>query len=277
MGMAYGINNPNGQISLEDSMAILNHAYDHGIKFLDSAEAYGNAHKVIGEFHERNYPKRFSIITKLPNGSKEDIVKKVDRYIKELNVNQLDALLFHSFSSYKNCLEDFGALRTLREERKINNIGVSVYTNEELEEVIANEEVDIVQVPFNVLDNNNLRGEIFEKAKENGKTIHTRSALLQGVFFKDPRDSALAVKNLSKELLLLSTISKSYAVPMSKMALSYCLTQNTIDNVLIGVDSLHQLKDNILAQSYVLEPGLVEEINGIQVENLDFLNPSLWK
>lgn len=277
MGLPYGINNAKGQISLDDSLAILKYAFDNGIVTLDSAEAYGNAHQVIGAFHEKYPKKQFKVITKLPNQTNENIIEKVNGYLNELKVDQLYALLFHSFSSYTNGWENFHALRQFKLEGKIKKIGVSVYTNEEVEEVMNNEEIDIIQVPFNLLDNINLRGEVFEKARSKGKTIHTRSALLQGLFFKDINEQNENVQNLKGELVQLAYISKAHNIPISRLALSYCLYQNNIENVLIGVDTLDQLKDNIESVDYQLQSALVEEINSIEVKNLELLNPSLWK
>lgn len=277
MGLPYGINNTLGKISLNDSLEILDYAFENGIQILDSAEAYGNAHQVIGAFHEKYPSKQFQIITKLPNQLKADINKKVDHFLKELKVDQLHALLFHSFSSYKNNWDNFDALRKLKSENKIKNIGVSVYTNDEIEEVIINEEIDIIQVPFNLFDNKNLRGEILEKAKSNGKTIHTRSALLQGLFFKDVNTTNETVSRLRKELILLTEISKKHSVSIAELALGYCSNQNTIDNVLIGVDSIYHLKDNLESINTAIKPDIIDEINAIHVSNTNLLNPSLWK
>jgi aryl-alcohol dehydrogenase-like predicted oxidoreductase len=64
---------------------------------------------------------------------------------------------------------------------------------------------------------------------------------------------------------------------MEALALSYCIKQNNIDNVIIGVDSISQLNANIKAASYEVNEEAFECINNIDVENLDLLNPSLWK
>ncbi len=276
MGLPYGINNTSGKVSLDDSIDILEYAYDKGIEILDSAEAYGNAHQIIGLFHKKYPKKKFKIVTKLPNQLDANIVEKVDNYLNELKVKQLHALLFHSFSSYKSSSNKFDDLRRLKFDKKIKNIGVSVYTNAEIEEVILNEEIDIVQLPFNLFDNINLRGELLEKAKSKGKTIHTRSALLQGLFFKDANDQNETVRSLKNEFMILSDITKKQNVSISQLALSYCVQQNTIDNVLIGVDSINQLKDNIQSVNYKIKPQAINEINKIKVKNLELLNPSLW-
>jgi aryl-alcohol dehydrogenase-like predicted oxidoreductase len=277
MGLPYGINNTNGKGSLDDSLEILGHAFDNGIRILDSAEAYGNAHEIIGIFHNKYPDKIFKVITKLPNRKNDDISAKVEVYLKELNVNQLETLMFHSYDSYQNNIENFNILNKLKLEKKIKSIGVSVYTNDEIEKVILNDDIDIIQLPFNLFDNTNLRSEILMKAKSKGKIIHTRSALLQGLFFKDLNDRNKIVKKLKKELALISEISRKENTSISALALSYCLLQKTIDNVLIGVDSLNQLKDNIKSIHYKITPQTIEHINTIKIKNLDLLNPSLWK
>ncbi len=276
-GLNYGINNTSGKVSLSDSLKILNCAYENGIKILDSAEAYGNAHEVIGKFHSKNPEKIFKVITKLPNQINDNIAKKVDGYLKELNINQIDTLMFHSYKSYNNNIKNLGIFNRLKSEKKIKKLGVSVYTNDEIKKIILNNDIDVIQLPFNLFDNVNLRDDILQKAKIKGKIIHTRSALLQGLFFKDKNDSNETVQNLKSELNLLYDISKRDNVSISELALSYCLKQKTIDNVLIGVDSTDQLIDNIKAVKYNLKQKTINSINSIKVQNTDLLNPSLWK
>jgi aryl-alcohol dehydrogenase-like predicted oxidoreductase len=277
MGLSYGINNTEGKISLDDSIEILNHAHENGIEVLDSAEAYGNAHHVIGSFH-KNYPeKKFKVITKLPNRIETDILEKVSSYLQELQVDNLHALLFHSYSSYEHSLNKFNILNGLKLEGKIEKLGVSVYTKQEIEQVILDDNIEIIQIPFNLLDNNSLRGELLEKAKSHGKTIHTRSALLQGLFFKDSNEDSKTVQSLRNELIILKGIARKHNISMATLALSYCLYQNNIDNVLIGIDSINQLKDNIQAVKYQASEALVKEISAIKVNDVNLLNPSLWK
>lgn len=277
MGLPYGINNTMGKVSLENSIEILEYAFEHGIETLDTAEAYGNAHEVIGVFHGKNPSKTFNVITKLPNQINSNIAEKVNDYLEDLKVSQLDTLMFHSFSSYQNNIEKFDVLNTLKSDKKIKNLGVSVYTNNEIEQVLLNDNVDVIQLPFNIFDNVNLRHEVLQKIKAKGKTVHTRSALLQGLFFKDSNDQNNIVQELKSELILLSEISKKDNASISELALSYCLQQDHIDNVLIGVDSLNQLIDNIKSVNYKIDSKTVDKINTIKVQNLDLLNPSLWK
>ena len=81
---------------------------------------------------------------------------------------------------------------------------------------------------------------------------------------------------LKKELLLLKNLTVKYKCSMQELALSYCLHQKEIDNVLIGVDSSEQLVNNITAAKFKIDVDLIKEINKIKVENVDLINPSLW-
>ena len=115
-----------------------------------------------------------------------------------------------------------------------------------------------------------------KELKAKGKIIHTRSAFLQGLFFKDVSDSNGIVQKLKKELSAIKEIAKEADIPMSDLSLSYCLQQKNIDNVLIGVDSVNQLMENYKALKCVISQEQMDKINAITVQNLDLLNPSLW-
>ncbi len=276
MGLDYGVNNTKGELSFETSCQILSKAFGMGINTLDTAEAYGKAHKVIGGFHKLYPDSTFNIITKIPHGDVIDIRDKVNTYLDELHVSFLDVLMFHSFESYLNNKECISILNELKKEGIINHIGVSVYTNQQIEILLSDDSITVVQMPFNLLDNASLRGEVMEALKRKGKIIHTRSAFLQGLFFKENFDNTIA-QQLSTELIAIKNLAKLENINVSSLALSYCLNNQLIDEVLIGVDSPEQLIDNLNALNYNLNQDLIDKINSIKVKDLDLLNPSLWK
>ncbi len=271
-GLNYGINNAQGKPEKENVFQILSYAYERGIRYLDTAELYGNAHDLIGEFHKLYPAKKFEIITKFPHEFESSLDDKIYTYLDQLAVSHLHAILFHSFDSYvKHRSELNGKIN------KVVKIGVSVYTNAQMEEVINDAIIDIIQLPFNLFDNKNLRGEFLKKAKEKNKIIHTRSACLQGLFFmKKDSPNKIRVK-LEKELDIISDISFKYSISIGSLALNYCLRQPQIDGVLIGVDSLAQLKENIEYAESNVSDEYMKEINAIRINDIELLNPSLWK
>ena len=85
------------------------------------------------------------------------------------------------------------------------------------------------------------------------------------------------VQKLHSELEILRQITLESSCSMEELALSYCIQQQFIDNVIIGVDSMYQLEANLKASSYTIGEESMNIINTIKVEDLDLLNPSLWK
>lgn len=275
-GLKYGINNSVGKPLKESVFDILLHAHENGIKYLDTAELYGNAHELIGEFH-RSYPeKKFKVITKFPHDFDDRSDDKIKNYLNQLNVDYLEAILFHSYDSYIYHLSHIANLVKLK-NKTIKLIGVSVYTNEQMNKVIDDTNIDIIQLPFNLFDNFNHRGELLKKAKLKNKIVHTRSVFLQGLFFMNKENPNKIRLKLEKELDLLSNISSRTGYSIGEIALKYCLGQQNIDGVLIGVDSLKQLKENILFSKSQINELIINEINTIKIENTELLNPTLWK
>ncbi len=274
-GLKYGINNSVGKPEKESVFDILSYAYENGIKYLDTAELYGNAHDLIGEFHKLHPTKKFKIITKFPHDFDVSLDNKIKSYLDQLNIDQLEAILFHSFDSYINHKSHLSNLIKFK-SKSVKYIGVSVYTNEQMNEVIDDTNIDIIQIPFNLFDNLNLRGDLLIKGKLKNKIIHTRSAFLQGLFFmKKDNTNPIRIK-LKKELDFIEEISSKSSIPISSIALNYCLMQNCIDGVLIGVDSLEQLKENIYFAENKIPNQYLDEINEIRINNIELLNPSSW-
>jgi uncharacterized protein len=277
MGLPYGVNNSVGKISFENSCQILAKAFDLGISTLDTAEAYGDAHRVIGEFHKANPKIKFDIITKIPHDIDDlKIEERIAKYCQELHVATLEVLMFHSFDSYQNNQHLLVMLNNLKSQGLIKNIGVSVYTNDQIESLLNDDLVSVVQMPFNLLDNESIRGELMQKLREKGKKIHTRSAFLQGLLFTDTYSNNAIAQQLSQQLLAIRTLANEENISIASLALGYCVAQKNIDQVLIGVDSIEHLIDNVKAADYQIRKDVTENINAIRVENVDLLNPSLW-
>ena len=275
-GLNYGINNTQGKPEKEKVFEILSNAYENGIRYLDTAELYGNAHDLIGEFHNFNPAKKFQIITKFPHDFEESLGRKINTYLNQLNVETLHAILFHSFDSYLKHKEQLRDIVKLKSD-KIKNLGVSVYTNAQMNEVLNDINIDIIQIPFNLFDNLNVKGKLLQKAKAKNKIIHTRSPFLQGLFFmKKDNPNNIRIK-LEHELDVINDISLKSSISIGSIALNYCLLQPTIDGVLIGVDSLEQLNENILCSNQNIPTKYLDQINNIKIDNVELLNPSMWK
>ena len=280
-GLNYGVNNNLGKVSEGSIRDILDLAFARGIQILDTAEAYGNSQERIGSYH-KNSDNRFDIVTKFHSAvdinSSFDIKERILEDINILGVEGLYGYMFHSFSDFDKYFNFFKeGLIELKSKGIIKKIGVSVYTNEELEKVIETKDIALVQLPYNLLDNDKLRGESIYKAKQKGIEVHTRSAFLQGLFFKPIDTFTGNLVNLKDELNKLNNLIESNQLNMASCALNYPISKKHIDKVLIGVDSLEQLEENINALNITNSPSVFKKIDQIKIKDKQLLNPSLWK
>ena len=208
-GLNYGINNSIGKLTEDQVFELLETAYELGIRTLDTAEAYGNAHSIISNFHKQS-KKRFNIISKYSSSNFDypiDLVERIQVHCSNFNVNSLEGYMFHSYDDFKmNINNDPNVLDNIKNSGLVKKIGVSVYSNDEIEDLLNFKNINLIQLPFNLFDNEYQRKEILEKAKKRNIEIHTRSVFLQGLFFKDINTLTNCLLPLKKNLSELSLI-----------------------------------------------------------------------
>jgi aryl-alcohol dehydrogenase-like predicted oxidoreductase len=274
-GLDYGINNSRGKPTPDVITGMFHKAYTSGIRTLDTADAYGNAQEMIGSFHQ-NHTIRFNVNTKFRNEPGKELRPAVARTIEQLHVGSVHTLFYHSFKDYSSYPGLRDELHKLRSEQMIGQIGVSIYTNSELETVCNDPVIDVIQLPFNLLDNINQRGRLLKKLKANKKIIQVRSLFLQGLFFKDISTLPTVLLPLKPYLEKLRNICSETGLSMEALCLQYANAQPDIDEIVIGVDNEQQLLNNIHFFHVPLDPDIQRVIDEIQVTETSLLYPFNW-
>ena len=148
-GLQYGVNSA-GRPSQDAVKGILEEAAKGGITTLDTSSAYGNSEEVLGECITLD--ENFKIVSKYPKGE-TPVGEMFHGSLKRLKVNQLYGYLLHHFEVYKNNPAVWDEFVALKESGKVQKIGFSLYTPEELEFILNNgSPFDLIQVPFNIFD-----------------------------------------------------------------------------------------------------------------------------
>lgn len=274
-GLPYGINNKDGKPQEEKIFEILKVAYTKGIRLLDTAEIYGNASDVIGRFHKKTNI-QFDVISKFKNTDDFLVDYWVEKQLIRLDCGSLYACMFHTYEDYLGNPKAVKQLINMQSMGLIQKIGVSAYSNKQFEDVLSDSTIQLIQLPFNLLDNENQRGSLMTLAKTKNVEIHTRSVFLQGLFFMNPENVPEKLKPLQRELNCLHDVSKNYNIPINQIALNYVIFNKKIDNIIIGVDSIEQLESNLEIINKPLPKEIIDIINRIKVINTELLNPSNW-
>lgn len=275
LGIPYGINNTTGKPDNSEAFKILQEAYVNGITLLDSAEAYGDSLKVISTYMRENKDQSFNIISKFI-GNDSSVEQNVRKSIAELGLGHFYAYMYHRFSDYSSA-KYRTELTKLRKEGVIQRIGVSLYSSEELETAIQDEEITLVQIPLNPFDCSAEKKRLLALAKKAGKEIHVRSIFLQGLFFKNPDYLSGNMIPLKPALKQFHQIAHHHRLTIMEACLNFALHQSTIDYVLVGVERAEQLKQNLSAVKDMFSQDIINAFESIKIVDTSLLNPSNWK
>lgn len=278
-GEDYGIANSTGQVSKEQAIEILNYAKSKGICYLDTASSYGASESVIGGYLKEN-PSSFKITSKLPplkqcdSGEIEQCLKQS---MERLRVKKLYGYLLHQFGDIKSNSDLWSNLVRLKASGKIEKIGISLYFPDELKFLLdRNIDFDILQVPYSVFDQR------FEKyfgiLKKKNIVVQVRSVFLQGLVFLGLADLPALFREVMPQLKRLQKLADDQEIPVEALALNFALLNPNIDQVLIGVDSLTQLKNNITSIGLINNVrDVLDQLKEIKIDQEEILMPNKWK
>ena len=247
LGLNYGISNKLGKPNAEAAMKLLNSALDNGITILDTAAAYGDSEKVIGD---SDLSEKFQIISKLPkigfNQSNFDTIVDISatNSLKNLKVDSLYAYLLHSVDDLiaheKQLWEQ---LEKLKSAKKTSKIGYSVYNPEQLEQVYDRFKPDIIQIPMNVLDREFEITGWLQRLKDDGIEVHVRSVFLQGLLLMSKEEQTAKFplyKNIWDEW---HKYLRENEITSLEACLSFISNNNLVDETVLGVNSEMELAE----------------------------------
>ena len=262
-GMNYGISNTTGEVSDFDFNETLNFCLENQVDVLDTARAYGKAESRIGSFSSKS---KFKIVTKIPHPI-TDIRKHFEESLKSLQVKRVYGLMLHRGENFLEDEKYFRELSKLRESGVATKIGGSFYDFKKLQEVVNRYPIDMVQVPFNILDQRLL--EYIDFFKEKDIEIHTRSAFLQGLFFLSDEEIKKNFTSAFEKVQELKKIAESKSIPWAEFLLSFCF-HSKIDYVVVGVQTKEQLAQNLNIHE------CSQDYSRFKIDDESVINPSLW-
>jgi len=250
-GLAYGITNTAGQVSEAEVAHLLTQAEDSGIRYLDTAQAYGNAEMVLGRQLPASHG--FKLISKLP-ALPQPVFKAQDSEAWEqtffascqrLGVQGLDALLLHSPADLRKPGGDYleAWLLRLRERGLVQRLGISIYSAEDLEGVNP-ALLDLVQLPLSLLDQRLLQDGTLARLRAAGTAIHARSLYLQGLLLTPAEQWPPWVSTeMRTHQHALEALAQERGCRLIDLALRFARDQVDLEAVVIGVCSSHELAE----------------------------------
>ena len=275
-GMKYGISNQEGQVSPIEIKSILKCALEMGVDTLDTAISYKDSEKYLG-MNDANF---FKIVTKIPPipNSIEDVrgwcLNQFNSSLIKLNTCQIYGLLLHSPEDLlgTNGPAIYGALNFLKQTGKVKKIGISINTFKTIAEIINTYKIDLIQVPFNIIDRRLLNSGILKILKDKDIEIHTRSAFLQGLLLMSEIDRPPEFSKWNNIWNQWASWLSDNSITALDGAIKYALSCPEIDKVIIGVQSSKQLTE---ISSSIMKKNIYD-FPDIQCVDENLINPSKW-
>ena len=272
-GLDYGIANQNGKVNTNQIRSILNFAHENNINTIDTAKAYGDSEKSIGNYLKLT-KKTWYIITKISNSDKNLIEQILDS--KEKLTVLPTIILAHSANLFLDPMFQ-SKLQETKDKKLVHSIGVSLYSEEEINQVLDSKiKPDVIQLPMNILDTRLYRCGVLSKLFDREIEIHVRSAFLQGLFYLSKAELEDGFEDVIPYLEKLKSISTDIGLTLSELSLLWLVSLKEVSKIIIGVDNVNQLKTHLDTLKKNVDSSVFEEALSLQYENEKILNPSLW-
>lgn len=299
--LCLGCMNFGGKTSPEDSYAIIDHAIDAGINFLDTANVYsrGRSEEVTGEALKRN-GKRDEVIlaTKVhgvmddddPNkrgNSRRHIIEQVDASLKRLQTDYIDLYQIHRPQPDIPIDETLQALDDLIRSGKVRYIGTSTFAAWQLMEAIMMAKklglnrFICEQPPYNLLDRR-IERELLPMAQTYGIATIPWSPLAGGLLagkyqrntappegsrYEKVKDNAHQQRRYTDQAFDviegLETLVKAKGCSLSQFALAWCMQQPGVTSPIIGPRTMEQLEDNLQAFEVKVSEEDQQKVDGL--------------
>ena len=289
IGMPYGIGvkNTNDMLSEKEAINLLHAALDNGINFFDTARMYGTSENIMGKAFKG---KRSDVVIctkcrhfldnkdRIPSHSiVTDIIENsLDESLDALQTDHVEVFMLHQANL--DILENDGissVFQNLKKEGKIKATGVSTYTQEETQKAIETGLWDVIQLPFNLMDQR--QAAFFAEAKEKGIGLVVRSVLMKGLLSDRGKNLHPALNEVEQHIsgyINLQDLS-GYSLPM--LATKFALSFPEISSILVGIDREEYLEQSVEAANGVyLDNDMMKEARQSAFPDADFLNLHHW-
>ena len=289
-------------VEKDQSAACIHKAYELGINFFDTANAYnkGEAEVVLGEALKEYQRSSYVLATKVyfsmgkgPNDrglSRKHIIEQCEASLKRLGVDYIDLYQCHRYDMETPLEETLRALDDLVTQGKVLYAGVSEWSaaqitdavhiakEKNLRPLISNQPIYNMLVRY-------IEKEVLPVCEKEGLGQVVFSPLAQGILtgkYKpgQPVPSSSRTANdqtntwinsyLNDDVLSrvqkIETIAENLDVKLSQLALAWVLRQPGVSSAIIGASRPEQVEENVKASSLEIPEAAIEEIDSILAE-----------
>lgn len=289
IGLPYGIGieSTADMLSEQEAIQLLRAALDAGINFFDTARMYGLSENLMGKAF-RGRREETIISTKcrhfrdatgnLPrdNQLKEFIETSLRESLEALQTSYVDIFMLHQADlEILDNATIANVFKQLKQSGTICATGASTYTPEETEKALVSGNWDVLQVPFNLMDQR--QGNLFTEAKQKGVGVVVRSVLMKGLLSDRGKNLHPALKEVETHISQYNQLLGDTCTSLPELATKFALSFDEVASVLVGMDRVEYLQQSLAtADGRYLSPALLTLAKQQAYPRPEFLNLPHW-
>lgn len=286
------------------SIRMIHAAIDRGINFFDVAPVYGwgVSERILGKaLKEDGLRNKVLIASKggllwnekhqtQNNLSRDSLLKEIDDTLARLQTDHVDIYQMHWPDPNVPLEETAEALNIMKKAGKIRYVGLSNFSQADVEQMMEYISVDCQQGLYNMLERNpgsyhgipleyRTEKEVFPNVRKYGQAFLPYSPLFQGLLAgrfldgltiserdirnENPKLTGEAFKVYQNGARKLKAYADEIGRPMNEMALNWLRQKEEITSIIGGASSVEQLEKNLRCISWDLTGEELEAIGKI--------------
>jgi aryl-alcohol dehydrogenase-like predicted oxidoreductase len=265
--------------SSEEAIRAMKLAFDKGVNFYDSSDAYGDGHaeQVLGDAVRQLPRDEIIIATKVfnhynPDGSRypdlspDHIVKRCEASLKRLRIEAIDLYLLHFFDQLTPLADVAAAMKKLQDQGKVKTIGVSNHTVAQLRAQRTFGDYAVVQPAYSFVDPSIEKDLLpYCQAENLGVMIYSplHMGLVTGKYKGDeefddfrrhhPDFRGERFKKTCRGVQSLKPLAEKYDLTLYQLILAATLMHPAIQVAICGIKTPGQIEEAVLAMGRTID------------------------
>ena len=214
---------------------ILDIFYENGGRLIDTSPMYGMSEEIIGMTAKKFIEKdRFFLATKVWTEGRENGIRQIEESFQKMRADKISLIQVHNLLDWKTQIK---TLRSLKDEGRIDYIGITHYKSNAFDEMIKimnAEKVDFAQFNYS-MGEREAEQKILPFCKDNGIATLINRPFMRGRLFRETQKK------------LPSWVSDYDIDSWGQFFLKYIISNDAVTNVIPATSKTKNMLDNARA------------------------------
>ena len=215
---------------------ILDIFYENGGRLIDTSPMYGMSEEIIGitakKYIEKN---RFFLATKVWTEGRDNGMRQIEESFQKMRTDKISLIQVHNLLDWKTQIK---TLRSLKDEGRINYIGITHYKSNAFDEMIKimkAEKVDFAQFNYS-MGEREAEQKILPFCKDNGIATLINRPFMRGRLFREAQEKKLP-----------SWVTDYDIDSWGQFFLKYIISHDAVTNIIPATSKPKNMLDNARA------------------------------